>query len=118
MSLLKLVRHLLTLMLLQVFRGVQMSKNLITDHYHSKTTDLFHAVTKLKNADIAIHSINFDAKRIHIEKPSPDQVIRLGVKVIIAATSGRSEAKLNNFHIDWAATKRIVEVTVPRGVTV
>lgn len=95
-----------------------MTKNLITDHYHNKTTDLFHAVTKLKNADIAIHSINFDTKRIHIEKPSPEQVVRLGVKTIIAATSGRTEAHLNNFKIDWTATKRIVEIKVPRGAVI
>lgn len=85
-------------------------KNLITEHYHNKSKALFHATTKLQNAEIAIHTIDFDRNRINIEKPTPEQVFKLGVSAIIAATTGRSEADLNGFKINWEASKTIIEI--------
>lgn len=85
-------------------------KNLITEHYHNKSKALFHATMKLQNADVGIHSIDFDRKRINIERPTPEQVFKLGVSTIIAATAGRTEANINGFTINWDASKTIIEI--------
>lgn len=91
-----------------------MRKNLITDHFYNKSSDLFKTISRLKMADIAVHSIDFDAKRINIEKPTADQVIRLGVKAIIASTAGKTEASINGFKINWGASKKIIEIKTSR----
>jgi|GEM_PF-6574462 len=93
-----------------------MSRNLITDHYYRKSSNLFRAVTKLKNAGIAIHTIDFDTKRINVERPTPEQVFKLGVTAILAVTSGRSETTLNGFVINWEATKQVIEIKITKGV--
>lgn len=92
-----------------------MSRNLITDHFHKKSTDLFHATTRLKEAGVAIHTIDFDSKRISIEKPTAEQALKLGWKVLFSTAMKQPEANIKGFRINWEASKEIIEVTIPRS---
>lgn len=93
-----------------------MSRNLVTEYFFKKSSDLFHVITRLKNADIAIHNIDFDAKRISIEKPTPEQAMRLGWKVLFSTACKQPEANIKGFKISWEATKTIIEIKTTRGV--
>ncbi|PWD89570.1 hypothetical protein DC081_08965 [Ignatzschineria cameli] len=93
-----------------------MSRNLVTEYFHKKSSDLFHVMSRLKNAEVAIHSIDFDAKRINIERPTPEQALRLGWKVLFSTACKQPEAEMKGFKINWEATKKIVEIKTTRGV--